>query len=134
MSELSVGKDCISFCKKCDLALAHIIVVMKDDKTPKRVQCNTCKATHVYNDPNDTKVKKVTKRKTKPKVINSEVWQKALSKSENSPVSYSPKGSFALGDVLEHPTFGKGIVERCMDRNKIEVLFQNDIKILVHNI
>ena len=137
MSELGVGKDIISHCNKCKLALAHTIVTMKDEKTPHKVECNTCKGTHNFKDPTAKTIKKVTagrKKTTRKTVPNSEVWKKALEESPKSPQSYSPKTVFEKGDVIDHPKFGQGIIERCFDKNKIEVLFQNDIKILVHNI
>ena len=137
MSNLGVGKEIVSHCNKCKLALSHIIVVMKDEKTPHKVQCNTCKSTHNFKDPTAKTIKKITvgrKKKRKVTVANSELWAKALEESPNSPRTYSPKTTFEKGDIVDHPTFGQGIVEKCFDKNKIEVMFKNDIKILVHNI
>ena len=57
MAELSVGKEVLSHCSKCKLILAHIIVTMKDTKTPDKVQCKTCKATHAFKDPGASKSK-----------------------------------------------------------------------------
>ena len=45
------------------------------------------------------------------------------------PVPYSMKASFGEGDIIDHKTFGKGIVtETSFER--IEVLFQDGIKTL----
>jgi hypothetical protein len=46
---------------------------------------------------------------------------------------YSIRGSFTSGDIIDHPTFGQGIVERLIDNNKIEVLFKDDFRTLIHN-
>jgi hypothetical protein len=45
---------------------------------------------------------------------------------------YSPKDRYEEGDVLEHPTFGRGIATAVKDATKIEVLFETGSKTLVH--
>ena len=45
----------------------------------------------------------------------------------------SPRTKFEVDQVLAHPTFGDGVVEKNIDGNKIEVIFKGQIKILVHN-
>ena len=58
MSKISAGKEIISYCGKCKLSLAHMIISMKDVNSIGKVQCKTCDATHAYKDP-ATKTKKV---------------------------------------------------------------------------
>jgi hypothetical protein len=139
MAELSVGKEVLSQCSKCKLTLAHIIVTMKDTKTPDKVQCKTCKATHSFKDPSASKAKnsvnKVIKsgrssKKTTETVA--ELWNKAINKNTTDAKAYSIKASFITGDVIDHPTFGQGVVEKLIDNNKIEVLFQDDYRTLMH--
>ena len=60
------------------------------------------------------------------------MWTKALGKSTTGFKDYTIKGSFQMGDVINHPTFGQGIVEKLIDDNKIEVLFQDDYRTLMH--
>lgn len=138
MTELSVGKEVLSQCNKCKLTLAHVIVVMKDAKTPDKVMCKTCKATHAFKHPSATKSKtpasKLTKKFGAKKVVESvgEMWTRAMNKSTVSAKDYSIKASFIIGDVINHPTFGQGIVEKLIDNNKIEVLFKDDYRTLMH--
>jgi hypothetical protein len=54
------------------------------------------------------------------------------SKSAAVPRNYSPKDRYEEGDVLEHPTFGRGVATAVKDATKIEVLFENGSKTLVH--
>lgn len=143
MAELSVGKEVLSHCSKCKLILAHIIVTMKDSSSPDKVQCKTCKATHAFKDPGATKsktsVNKVIKS-AKAKRAGSkrstetvaELWTKAINKNTTGTKSYTIKGSFITGDIIDHPTFGQGVVEKLIDDNKIEVLFQDDYRTLMH--
>ena len=141
MTELSVGKEVLSLCSKCKLTLAHIIVTMKDTKNPDKVQCKTCKATHSFKDPSAAKAKtsvnKVIKtaksgKSRRPTESVGELWNKAINKNTATAKSYSIKESFLTGDVIDHPTFGQGVVEKLIDNNKIEVLFQDDYRTLMH--
>jgi hypothetical protein len=54
------------------------------------------------------------------------------SKGTTAPKNYSPKERYEEGDVLEHPTFGRGVATAVKDATKIEVLFENGSKLLVH--
>ena len=45
---------------------------------------------------------------------------------------YTTKTQFALGDKINHPTFGEGIVGKLIYPNKLEVIFRTDVKILIH--
>jgi hypothetical protein len=45
---------------------------------------------------------------------------------------YSPKDRYEEGDVVEHPTFGRGVATLVKDTTKIEVLFEIGSKTLVH--
>ena len=136
-SKLSPGRDVISFCSKCQLSLSHTVVVMKDAKIPHKVMCNTCKSTHVFKDINGSFAsasKKTRKKKTPSQQIPiAEVWKSALASNDHTCKPYSLNERFVQGDIIEHPTFGKGIIESIIDNNKIHVLFQNDMKTLMHN-
>lgn len=144
MAELSVGKEVLSQCNKCKLILAHIIVTMKDSKSPDKVQCKTCKGTHSFKDPGASKSKtsidkviKSAKAKksggSKTSESVSELWTKAINKSTANIRAYGMKEKFIIGDVIDHPSFGQGVVEKLIDNNKIEVLFKDDYRTLLHN-
>jgi hypothetical protein len=45
--------------------------------------------------------------------------------------SYSSKDRYSPGDVMAHPTFGFGVTTAIKDGTKIEVLFENGLKVLV---
>lgn len=53
-------------------------------------------------------------------------------RSAEKPVrKYSPRETFAIGDVLEHPTFGRGSVISGLDK-RIDVEFADGKKTLIH--
>jgi len=135
MSKFAAGKEVISHCGKCKLALAHTIISMKDTSTIGKVECRTCKSSHAYKDPS-TKTKKVRSKslipggKSKSMSVN-DLWTEQVGKAAGKPVAYTIKHVFTQGDMIDHKKFGLGIVQGLVD-GKIEVLFQHDIKTLVH--
>ena len=58
-------------------------------------------------------------------------WQGAMVRlSALSPQPYSMKAPFLLDDFVEHPTFGRGVVIGVIRPDKMEVLFQEGVKVL----
>lgn len=137
MSQLTVGKDVLSYCTKCKLNLGHTIVAMKDSKHIAKVKCNTCLTIHAYKDPSTSSQKNKTRTKKtslKPsKVISvSDLWMEKMSSTKKKSMPYAMDGKFHEGDIIDHVKFGPGIVEKVVD-DKIEVIFRHEIKTLVHN-
>lgn len=134
MASLSVGQDVKSYCGKCKMSLYHTIMVMEGN-TPKKVQCNTCKASHAFRDAPGAKKRSssgTTRKRTVSKPV-SELWKEAIESSTKRSRAYSIREVFEVGDIVDHVKFGTGIVQALMDGDKIEVMFQNDIKTLVHS-
>src|SRR5688500_9320455 len=137
MSQLTVGKDVLSYCTKCKLNLGHIIVAMKDVKHIAKVKCNTCGTLQAYKDPsvsskqNKTRTKKTSM--TPSKIISvSDLWMEKMSSTKKKSTPYAMDAKFVQGDIIDHTKFGPGIVEKVVD-DKIEVIFRHEIKTLVHN-
>ena len=138
MSELSVGKEVLSHCNKCKLTLAHVIVVMKSNSAIGKVKCKTCGGTHAYKDPSKVKAKKATttrlkNTRTRTKESISDIWMTALNQATEKSQPYTIKNVFSKGDIIDHPKFGPGIVDRVIDGDKIEVIFRHEVKTLIHN-
>jgi len=49
-------------------------------------------------------------------------------------VKYKITAVFAIGDLIEHKSFGAGIVNQLLGPTKVEVLFEDGLKKLVCNI
>lgn len=135
MSQLTVGKDVLSYCTKCKLNLGHTIVAMKDSKHIAKVKCNTCGTLQAFKDPSTAKSSKTrTKRTTSApsKVVSvSDLWMEKMSNTKKKSMPYSMEGKFAEGDIIDHVKFGPGVVEKVVD-DKIQVIFRHEIKTLVH--
>ena len=46
---------------------------------------------------------------------------------------YGLSERFSVNDIVEHPSFGTGVVRNVMPGDKIEVLFEGGSKILAHS-
>jgi hypothetical protein len=132
MPTYTVGKEIQSQCGSCKLPLAHTIVAMDGSKIVK-VECHTCKKTHSFKDPAAAKAKKRSSRAkkaaTKPVA---QIWEEAMKAAAADPEPYSVKAIYQSGDLLAHPKFGPGVVERLVDNDKVSVIFKADVKVLVH--
>jgi hypothetical protein len=142
MSEkvLAVGDEIDSWCTKCKLMLAHTIQAMTDG-TIEKVVCKTCKGKHKYRPkPPKSRTKKAKKSTTKKKVTRRRkkdpavIWEEALEgKDMSQSRTYAMDAVFATDEVLEHPTFGVGLITEVRAEGKMEVLFKDGPKLLVCN-
>ncbi len=138
----SAGDIIDARCTRCRAVLNHRIVAMVDGRVV-RVECNTCGGVHNYYAPGELKTRVSAGPTTKKKEAVSgksrtdaasrlrEDWQAACGALEKDhAVLYDMTGRYRLGDVIDHSTFGLGIVKTVMKPNKIEVLFQEGTKLL----
>ncbi|HEY8279786.1 MAG TPA: hypothetical protein VIH99_09195 [Bdellovibrionota bacterium] len=143
---MPVGQEIICFCSSCKLELRHVIVAHKSGNSGSiaKVRCNTCNKIHAYRaTPTEKAAAAAVARKQSGKPVREKVqvipveveWREQLSKVQNvASQNYVPTMEFKVGDVIEHPTFGCGIVRTLKDGNKFEVLFQRDVKTLIHKL
>ena len=142
-----VGGEIDAACGKCELNLAHTIIAMVGPKVVK-VKCNTCGGEHNYRGvqplvklqsfaapkratSSSSSSSKTTgvKRSTATVVLS---WDEQFKgKDLTQAKKYSPRETFVVDDVVDHPTFGLGLVRAVRD-GKVEVAFKQEEKILVH--
>ena len=125
-----VAKDIITDCSRCKLELNHIVVRHNTKGIVDRVKCHTCGFEHKYK-PVKKKAAATKKRKSPTRKKSPEKQYEALMAKNIDvvPVPYSMKASFSESDVIDHKTFGKGIItETSFER--IEVLFKDGAKTL----
>lgn len=132
-----VGGDVLAYCSKCQGEFSHVVVSMVDKK-PARVMCKMCKGNHNFKRIGDTKAKSATRNTTsaaprKKVVLAQDFWQEQMDLQKGKPMKpYSPKQVFLKGEVINHPSFGIGIIEEVRIDKKIVVIFRSGEKILVH--
>lgn len=132
MPNRTVGKDVDAYCAKCKLVLAHTIEAMVGDRIT-RVHCNTCKAQHAYRagPPGSSTRRPGAKRTTSAAVPD---YAKLIRGRDPAKARrYAASERFATSDLLDHPTFGLGVVIGLKEVNKIEVVFEGGSKVLVHS-
>lgn len=127
----AAGTETDAYCTKCKLILNHIIVAMNGRRIA-RVQCLTCEGVHAYRaNPPGTR-KKTTSRRSEPTVT--ETYDKVMAGRDIADAkAYRLESHFDEGDVMNHPKFGLGLVARVLADAKVEVVFEDGMKVLVHD-
>jgi hypothetical protein len=156
--ERRVGAEIDSYCTKCRLMTNHRIVALDGGKI-RKVICLTCDGQHAYRmtlpkpkvapedanaeapaaKPKAPRVTRAPRQPREPKRLLIDEPEPANLKWREMvetygvarPTPYDIHGSFESGQTLEHSSFGVGFVIRALPPNKIEVLFENEIKILI---
>lgn len=132
-----VGGDALSYCTRCKIELAHVIVSMVDGQ-PAKVICKTCKSEHKFRKApgtasTKTKSPRLSKPSTSTQVVRAaEYWEKKMREAKKVGRPYAVSDTFQVGDVVEHTKFGPGIVETVVSPSKVTVFFRDGEKILVH--
>lgn len=129
-----VGGDTLAYCTRCKMELAHIIVAMVGT-TPARVICKTCRGEHNYKRQTGFVAQRAKRAPVEKKqtLRVADLWEKKMSEHYADEVlPYATSSEFKMGNVINHPQFGLGIVEEVKRHGKIVVLFRLGEKILVH--
>ncbi len=135
-----VGGSCDAWCTKCKLILEHRIIAM-DGTKPKRVECTTCKGHHNFRaDAPGTRASTTRKRATsgsrttKTRTTRRGSWSTLVGERDQSAARpYKISATFEEEELIDHSRFGMGIVMNAMPGKKIEVLFEDGKKLLVHS-
>jgi hypothetical protein len=128
---VKVGGEVDALCTKCQLTLAHTVHAVVSGR-PIKVECNTCHTVHRYRG----SVGGGSGRAAAPRAAREKAavvgFEELLAKRRGEAVPYSPKRTFTVDEVVDHPIFGRGFVSALRDGGKIEVTFRSDVKLLVH--
>lgn len=128
---ITVGSEIYSYCGKCKEPTTHVVLNMLDEESMGKLQCPVCKAKHNYRDPEKVAAK-LAAAAAKIQPTPEEIWKAAMEKSGGNCRAYAMTEAFVAGEVIEHPTFGKGVVDVLIDNNKINTIFEDGVKLLMH--
>lgn len=152
MPVIVAGNEVDAWCTKCRMDLLHRVVAAVAGK-PKRVECQTCHTQHNYRAPKGAKeplpregeatstrtpkakAPKAAKAAKIPKRLQPMVseWEsRVLGQTSSAFAAYSASGSFSANQLLRHKSFGDGYVAEVMEDNKINVIFRDGPRTLVH--
>lgn len=135
MTQVVVGKSVDSWCARCKLMLAHTVEAIVNNKIT-RTHCNTCGAQHAYRpNPPGTKATRAragTGGSRSVKAAAAPVDYRAIlqGKDPSKARAYKLSDRFQPKELIDHPTFGLGVVVAVRDTNKIDVGFTEGLKTL----
>jgi hypothetical protein len=143
---LKVGGEVDSICTKCEMVLAHTIIAMVAGR-PVKVECNTCHGVHRFRGdvPSvagggargsaPSRPAAGSSAKARPlhgRPLTMSFDEVLRGKNLAMAQRYSPRSTYQVDQVIEHPAFGLGWVSAIRDATKVEVTFRSDVKLLVH--
>ncbi|OGQ94865.1 MAG: hypothetical protein A2559_01630 [Deltaproteobacteria bacterium RIFOXYD2_FULL_66_9] len=141
--EYKVGGLIITWCSRCKLTLAHTVVA-KVGSAVKRVQCNTCRSEHNHRSEQATRrtasEASPARRSERPspaspanRDLPTGYTERLAQFADTLPVPYSPEMNLEKIQLVLHPTFGVGIVNRMLSTTKVELEFRDRRVVLVCN-
>jgi hypothetical protein len=139
-----VGADVEALCSKCG-DVWHVVVAKVGERIVK-VQCKQCGGYHRYKSPHgapaSAKLPAATRPPKEPKSVDPNVSdgsRKVVERFEKPAVAadltkpskpYRASERFAVGERVDHPNFGQGVVE-LSEPGKITVFFASGRRVLV---
>ncbi|MFQ5602337.1 MAG: hypothetical protein ACE5HS_03610 [bacterium] len=138
-----IGQNLETYCNKCKTEMHHVITKIKDDEISK-VMCNGCKTTHkYYAETPETPKKRGPGRPRKTETDSTAApkkrgrkkdWPSLVSKLDESEiVDYDFNEDFTETHAIRHKKFGVGVITKILADNKIEVVFEDEKKVLAQN-
>ena len=124
-------------CKKCAVDRYHKVITHLTS-TSAKVQCEVCGSKKTYKLSSAVKKKSGVTRAPSQKKQDAALashrseYETLVAKVSSDPVPYKMSFKFSANQKVEHPKFGLGVV-RSTQSDKIEVLFPDEIRLLVHN-
>lgn len=137
--KIEAGNEINSRCLKCKDVTNHTIIALVDGKVAK-VECNVCKGRHNYRPEKPEKEgaakKKPTARATatataKLAKVEAHFEELVAGRDPSEALAYGITDTFKKNDLINHPMFGLGVVAEIVMPNKIEVVFQQETKLLL---
>jgi hypothetical protein len=130
---LTVGKNIDGWCTRCKLVLTHTIEAVANGKIT-RVHCNTCGGSHAHRaGVPRARVASARVAKKEPDKRVSQYQALVRGRTEGASRPYSTATRFAVGELVSHATFGLGVVTGERDTIKIDILFADGPKVLLHS-
>lgn len=137
-----VGKSFYAECKKCGTERYHTVLALPTANSAK-LKCEVCGGQKTWKAPKAAGAKKTGPRGAAAKAkANAEAARSAAHQSEYETLmktaesipaqTYNMKNKFEKDQRVEHSKFGTGVI-RTVQPDRIEVVFQDEVRNLVHN-
>jgi hypothetical protein len=111
-----------------------VVIAHDSGGTVERVKCLTCGSEHKYRPDKKRASRKTAKKSTIIQEVDfTKTFEELAEKFKaKKPLPYSMSGSFKNDDVIDHKTFGMGVVTSA-SQDKMEVAFSDRPRILACN-
>ena len=129
----AVAKSIYMTCTKCE-ADRWFRVIAHTTSTSAKVECEVCGAKRTYK---LSKTGKTTKKTSRSKASQKEVHYNLFVQlrdgmGDSEPQKYNMRENFEQDSALDHPKFGLGFIKTATP-DRIEVIFEDQVRSLVHN-
>ncbi len=124
-----VGADIQNKCQKCGDG-AHVIMSITNGRIGK-VECRQCGSQHRHRLTDAEKQMKPAKRASRKEVVPEPVGPMVEPDLSRPIRPYQTSEVYAVGDRIDHQSFGTGVIERIMSPSKIQVYFPDGQKMLL---
>jgi len=134
----SAGDIIDAYCTRCRTLMNHTIVSMIAIR-PARVQCNTCNGVHNYrkektiHPAEKAPAAKFSGHKSRKDSGDSARREWAILQLDRDGArasNYDMKALYKVGNLVNHHKFGLGVVKQLVGSNKVEILFEEGVKLL----
>jgi len=123
----STGDPIEARCTKCRKNTSHTIIIMGAEGAEK-VQCGTCNRQHKYRPPT-TPRKPAARKPVDPRIAERKEWEELRPSLDSAAArAYSMDGEYKVNNLINHPLFGLGLVQRIAGARKVDVLFEDGRK------
>lgn len=130
-----LGSEVEAYCQKCRTEGPHTVITRYEDEV-RQVQCGTCGHVHVFKPvrPEATEEEIVESSGGRRRTVKKLNWDEAMRHLGTArPRPYGFRETYRQGEYLDHAKFGKGYVNEVVDDTKIEAVFKDGPRVLVHN-
>lgn len=133
-----VGAEIEAYCPspRCKADVTHTVVSVFEGEV-RRVQCSVCGDVHAYRKPRGDAAEEAAEAVPKRAPIKRGTWDENIARTPDAELAncrpYSIRDTYEEGDVMHHPLFDIGFVVELLPDNKMEVLFKDEARVLVHN-
>ncbi len=131
VEETGQEQEVEAYCAKCKADTLHVVVSRYDDEI-RKARCSSCDDIHGFRPPRGEEDSSEPNTRKKPQKAKLS-WEQVVGKNKKEVRPYNVNEIFNDMDVISHPIFGKGFVSEQIGYDKIEVTFEIDKRILVHN-
>jgi len=137
VKKIEAGSDVDSRCLKCKDVTNHTVIAMVDGKIAK-VVCNVCGSRHKHRPATPGKAAGAGRKTSRPSgpgarqaKAEAHFREMLAGRDRSDALPYSMEAVFRERDLIAHPTFGLGVVTAAILPDKIEVLFEQESKLLM---